>query len=187
MEFHEMQKIWDTQNNTTMYTINEQEMRHIIDRKRNRALHMANASELLLIFVNLGAGVFTLAINSTRSLSLYVMAAWMLCTSLWVLSSRIRRLRGDNHFDRSLIGDLNHAIYVATYQVRFSRLMRLNILPIGGLVMMAMAESEKPVWIAAILVSIFALAFLVGGWEHRMYESRRDELEELTTKLKDNG
>ena len=74
---------------------------------------------------------------------MYILSAWMLGSALYLLVSRIRRIKANHRFDRSMRGDLTHAISVATYQVRLSRLMRWNILPIGILTLLGVWSSGK--------------------------------------------
>jgi hypothetical protein len=151
-----------------------------------QARHITNISELLLIIVNLGAGSFVLGINlSSRhgNIFMYLMAAWMFATSLYSLISRIRRVKGTHRFDRSMHGDLDHAISVATYQVRLSQIMRWNILPIAALVLLGLWEGRKPLWAIGLIVICFAFTYYASGWEHRIYKSRKRELEILQEKL----
>ena len=54
---------------------------------------------------------------------MYLLSAWMLGSALFMLVNRIRRIKRNNQFDRSMSGDLDHAIAVATYQVRISQIM----------------------------------------------------------------
>jgi hypothetical protein len=81
--------------------------------------------------------------DQSSNISMYVLSAWMLGSALFMLVSRIRRIKGDNQFDRSMSGDLDHAISVATYQVRISQIMLWNILPIGALTFLAFGKEEN--------------------------------------------
>ena len=114
---------------------------------------------------------------------MYGLSAWMLGSALFILVSRIIRIKGNNRFDRSMLGDLDHAISVATYQVRISRIMRWNILPTAALCILGIWESEKPVWLAVVLLIFFALTFYASGWEHKIYERKKRELKTLQNKL----
>jgi hypothetical protein len=186
MEFEEMKKIWDTQNNEPIYGINEKALHNRILSKKNRAYHITNTTELLSIIVNIGAGCFVLGVNlykQSGNVFLYLMSAWMFATGLYSLVSRIRRLKKDHQFDRSMRGDLAHAIAIATYQVRFSQLMRWNILPIGILILLGLWEGEKSIWLAAGILVFFVLVNYAAGWEHNIYKSRKHELEILKNKL----
>ena len=115
---------------------------------------------------------------------MYLMAAWMFATALYSLVSRIRRIKGDHRFDRSMQGDLHHAISVATYQVRLSQIMRWNILPVGVLTLLGIWEGGKSFWIAGFILIAFVLVHYASAWEHGIYKARKRELEILQKKLK---
>ena len=186
MEFEEMKTIWDTQNRKPLYVINEQALHNRILSKKKTASHITNISELLCIIAMGSTGCFVLGVNlfkQSQSIAMYGLAAWMLSCALYSLVSRVRRIRGNGRFDRSMRGDLQHALAVATYQVRFSQLMRWNILPIGILTLLSVWESEKSGWIALGILFFFALSYYAGGWEHNIYKARKRELEGLQDKL----
>ncbi|GAB4035710.1 hypothetical protein [Spirosoma jeollabukense] len=186
MEFDELQKIWDSQTHESRWVINETALHKRILVKKEKVSHIANFSELLLVAVNMGAGSLVLGLNyfnPPTNLSLYLMSAWMLGTALYVLVSRIRRLKSGDTFDRSLLGELNHAISMATYQVRLSQLMRWNIVPIGLLSLLGFWESGKSVWLSLCLLIFFGITYFASGWEHRLYSVKKRELEALKVKL----
>jgi len=188
MEFEEMKKIWDIQNNETLYAINERALHNRVLSKKERAGHVANISELLLIIVNGCGGIFMLMLGWTKSggnLFFYLMALWMLLTMLYMLVSRIRRQREGNKFDRTLLRDLNHALATATYQVRISRLMRWNNLPILILLLLSFWENGKEIWVIVLVLIFFSLAYFLSGWEHNIYVTRKNELTTLYKKLSD--
>src|SRR5579872_3160900 len=152
MEFEEMRKIWDTQKHEPLFVINENALHNRILSKKAGVAGITNISELLLIFVNAGAGVFLLSIAYDKpgsNLFLYPMALWMVLTTLYVAISRIRRMRQERQFDRSMLGDLDHAISITTYQVNLSKLMRWNSLPIGIFLLLGTWENGKAVWAVA--------------------------------------
>ena len=185
MEFEEIRKIWDTQNVKPLYVMNDTVLhRQVLDKQR-RAKHITQVSELLLIFVNLGVSVFILAVTLTgsKNTSLIVLAIWLAISGAWVLSERMRRIRGGNNFDRSVQGELSYALSIATYQVRLSQLGRWNALPTGGLTLLAMVESEKASWLSAAIVVVFIVSYIAAGWETNIYIRHKNELELLKKKL----
>lgn len=187
MEFNEMKKIWDSQNNEPLYTINEKALHNRILSKKKTGYHITNTSELLLIIVNAGAGLFVLGVNISKpgvNIYMYLLAAWMLLSALYMLMSRVRRIKGSQQFDRSMLGDLSHAISVATYQVRLSQVGRWNILPIGVLCLLGLWVSGKPAWSIVVIAILFAFAAFATRWEHSIYKNRKRELEILQKKLK---
>ena len=190
MEFEELKKIWDAQNNQPLYAINEKAMYNYILSKKRQAHHITNISELLIIVVNICSGSVVLGMNLLKqngNLSLYILSFWMFGSALFMLVNRIRRIKGNNQFDRSMSGDLSYAVSLATYQVRISQIMRWNILPIGALTVLGLWEGGKPVWIAIIVLLFFALTYYAGGWEHNIYKRKKRELEILKKKLDDES
>ncbi|NOT77141.1 MAG: hypothetical protein HOP08_19630 [Cyclobacteriaceae bacterium] len=188
MEFEEMKRIWDQQNQLPLYTYDSQAIHHRILSKKRSAIHITNFSELMLIIVNLGSAGFVVAVNIFKEISnlyLYLMAGWMFVTALYSLISRVRRLRGEDNFERSMLGDLKHAINVATYQVRLSQIMRWNILPIGTLALLSVLGKSESVWVVILMLGFFFLVYWAGGWEHNIYKNKKRELEILFNKLKE--
>ena len=186
MEFNEMQKIWDSQTHEPLWVINETALHKRILVKKEKVSHIANFSELLLLVVNIGGGSLVLGLNYFKpptSLSLYLMSVWMFITALYVLVSRISRLKSGDTFDRSLLGELHHAISMASYQVRLSQLMRWNIVPIGALCLLSFRESGQSIWLTLGLLTFLVITYYAGGWEHRIYKAKKRELEALKIKL----
>jgi hypothetical protein len=189
MEFDELQKIWDAQNDKPLYAINENALHNRISVKKNNGLHISNISELLTIIVNFAGGVFILGINLFNKNAngfMYLMSAWMVGVAVYTLVSRSRRIKKDSIYDRSLKGDLLHAVSVADYQVKFSRLMRWNILPITIFLFLGILETGKSIWLAVGTSVFLILANYAAGWEHNIYKKRKLELETLRDKLEND-
>ena len=191
MEFEEMQKIWDSQNGRPLYAIDEKTLHNRILSKKRRAYHYANATERLLIIVNSGAGGFILWINGFKphpNIFIYVLAAWMFCTALYVGVSRTQRIkRNAGRFAQTMHEDLEQAISTAAYQVRLSQIMRWNILPIGLLIFLGVWEGGKSVWVAVGTLLFFVLTYYASGFENRMYKRRKRELQLLQKNLEKEG
>ena len=190
MEFDELKQVWDSQNNELLYAINEKALHNHILSKKNQAHHITNISELLLIIVNMAAGYFvfqTSLSGQSGNIFMYLLAAWMLGVSWYLLFRRIQRLKKDKQFDRSMHGDLNYAISLAAYQVRISLLGRWSILPIGLFTVLGLWQSGKSVWIVIAILVFFVLTNYVARWEHSIYKTRKRELEILKKKLESEG
>jgi hypothetical protein len=185
-EFEDVQRIWNSQEKANYYILNEEAMAKRIAAKKKQTLRIMDFSEWLLIIVNLASGGFILGSNfpgTNGTLFPHLMAVWMLGTAAYIIANRIRRMKSDKQFDRSVRGDIAYAISVATYQVRLSHLMRLNVIPIGAFITLGIWFSGKSIWIAVGTISFLAMAYLLGGWEHGIYKSRKRELEILKGKL----
>ncbi len=186
MEFEDLQKIWLAGNQEAVYVINEKALHHRITARKHKALHIANVSELLSVVANIAAGVFVAGMtyrSGHNNVFLYVMAGWLLLTAGYALVHRIRRLQGRLVYDRSMQQELQYALATATYQVRLSRLMRLNVIPIGALTVLGIWQGDKPVWLAVIVLLFFCGAYYFSGWEHGYYKRQQRELEGLVGKL----
>ncbi len=190
MNFDELQKVWDTQNKQTLYAINETAMYNHIMQKQRQSRHITHVSELLTILVNTSVGLFITLINATSnrsSIALYALGAWLIACAIFILTGRMRRLDASHRFDRTMNGELAHALAVATYQVRLSRLMRWNILPITILLLLGLWENGKPAWIAAATAATLLLSYYASGWEHNYYERRKHTLQKLQASLMQNA
>jgi Flp pilus assembly protein TadB len=186
MEFEELQKIWVEEKQETVYAINESALHQRIIAKNKSVQHITNLSEWGVIIVNSLCGGIVIAINywnSKQALFLYIMAAWMILTSIYVLVSRRRRLQATPRFDRTMREELQHAVATATYQVRLSQLMRLNIIPIAALCVAGIWHGGKLIWQPMGILLFFGIAYYYSGWEHRIYKRKKRELEVLQNKL----
>ncbi|GAB3950515.1 hypothetical protein GCM10028805_28710 [Spirosoma harenae] len=190
MEFDELQKIWNSQTEEPLWVINEQALKKHILAKKNQAHHVTNITELLLTYVYIGGGFILLGlnfVNHSSNVFMYLMAGWMFVTGLYSLASRTQRLKRENDefVGRSMLDELNHALSIATYQVRLSRLMRWNVLPIGAFSVLGVWASGKSVWQALGLLLFFVVCYFASGWEHNIYEVKKRELEKLQQKLQE--
>ena len=186
MEFEEIQEIWDLQKKQSMYTINERELHSLILTKKKQAARLANTTELMQIIVNTGAAAFIFGQNyfSLKSkFFLYLMAAWMLATAVFILAGRFKRIKRGKTFDQNMRGNLEQAIADATYKVHISQLMRWNIIIIALIVVLGMFEGGESIWIIAGTAIFFSIAYYGSGYEHRCYISRKRELLSLYEKL----
>jgi hypothetical protein len=185
MEFDEMKKIWDAQNNAPIFVLDEQALHNRVIAKKAQAKHITRFTEIFAILANIAGGAavaFTWSGEKTGTW-MKVMAGWMFATAFYVIINRIRRLRSGHSFDRSIAGDLDQAIATATYQVRFSNVMRWNSFPIVVLMIGWFWESGLSYWFMGGLIVFFSVMFYAGGFEHRFYERRKHELEILRGKL----
>jgi hypothetical protein len=188
MEFDELQKIWDTQNNKPLYVINEQALHNRIVAKKHQVIHIAVITEWILIIANTISGAFVLQQNYTGRRALvfaYLLAVWLLGSALYVLVNRIRRMREQQRFNRSLSGDLQHALTTAVYQVRIAHIMRWNTIPIALLVLLSTWEGGQSVWFLLAVAFFFVLVFFASGWEMGIYRNKMKELQVLQNKLQE--
>lgn len=190
MEFEELQKIWDAPTNQTLYVVNETALHKRILTKKNKTLHITWVTELLLIIVNIAAGCFVFAnawIKDKLDIFLVILATWMWLAAIYVLVNRVRRIKAALRFDRSMLGDLEHAVSTATYQVRISYLSLCNALLLLLYCVALVLQSGKSIWYAVALGAVFFISWRAGNWEHNIYKRRKRELEQLLHKLQQEG
>jgi hypothetical protein len=186
MEFEELKRVWEMQNSEVLFVVDEKSLHRRIASKKNKANRTLNFTEWLILLANTASATFVLAttfFNSGLRISAYLLSGWMFMTAIYVAISRIRRIKGDSTYDRSMQGDLHHAIAMANHQLRLSQLMRWNTLPVVALVLLVVWEGGKSIWMVAGILTFFALTYVASGWEHRFYQTRKRELEILKGKL----
>jgi hypothetical protein len=186
MEFDEIKKIWDAQNNQPLYVIDENALHKSIQSKMNKILHFTSISELSLIMINLGTGAILLGRNPFKTGSnifICIEAIWMFAIVVYLVVSRIRRIKASRQFDRSIYGDLNYAISLASYQMRISQIIRWNFLPMGAIMIFSGWEAGELFKVSAVILVSYTLAFYVASKGYRANKSRKRELQALKEKL----
>lgn len=185
MEFEDLQKIWDTQNDRPMYAINEQALHNRIVAKKHEAMYTAAITEWILIVANVASGIFVLVQNYRKPgyLFVYLLAIWMLLSAAYMVIKRMQRIKAQRRFNRTMAGDLQQGIAIAAYQLRIAYLMRWNMLIIAALCILSIVEGGKSLWMIGVTIAFFALVFYASKWEMGYYRKKKRELEQLQGKL----
>jgi hypothetical protein len=186
MEFDEMKKIWDAQNNQPLYTFDEKALHNRIRSKMHTLLRFTSISEWMLILINLCTGGILLGFNRFKpgtNIFLYLEAAWMFALAVYLVSHHIRRLKASRRFDRSIHGDLDHSISIANYQMRLSQIIRLNFIPMGAIMIFSGWEAGKLLKVGAVILVSYTLAFYVTSIGYRANKRRKRALQVLKGKL----
>jgi len=190
MEFDEMKKIWDAQNNEPLYDIDEKGVYARIQSNMNKVLRFTSISEWLLIIINLGTGALLLGHNPLipgSNIFLGLEAAWLFAIVIYLVVSRVRRIKASRQFDRSIHGDLSHSISLAAYQMRISQFIRWNFLPMGVIMIFSGWEAGKLLRVSIIILVSYTLAFYVTSKGYQMNKKRKRELQVLKDKLETGG
>jgi len=186
MEFDEMKKIWDAQNNQPLYVIDEKALHNRVQSKMSTVLRLTNISEWSLIMTYLVAGGILIGLNPFKrgaNIFLYLEAIWMFAVVVYFVVSHIRRIKASRQFDRSIHGDLNHTISLLSYQVRLSQIIRWNLLPMGAIMIFSGWEAGKLFRVSAVILVSYTLAFYVTSKGIRANKRRKRELQVLKEKL----
>ena len=187
MEFQELVKIWDAQNKEPLYAINEAALHRRILARSRKARRLAGINEigLMTIAVLTAAYLFFDAVRDAGGISSFLTPVTFILIGGYVLSLRIRRKRGEGRFDRSMLGELEHAIASSDYIISFSRTFALWFLaPAAVASFLSMAEAAAPLWKWAVVGASFPLAYLLVWVElRRVHLPRKRSLESLREKL----
>ncbi|MEQ8303516.1 MAG: hypothetical protein RIB47_09000 [Cyclobacteriaceae bacterium] len=177
MKFEDMKKIWDEQAQEQVYAINEEKLHDNIRSRKRSTSQLVNRIELFLIGVNgfVGAGLLTLNVIDREKGLFYGLALGIVLMAMAVLIViwRNRRLKDEKKFDRTMLGDLEHAISNATYQARLSHVMLLMVIPVFAFTILAAWLEQKPIEVLAVIALLFVAATVLGRWEHRSIHVKR--------------
>ena len=189
MEFEMMKKIWDEQNQRHLYTIDEEQLKVRIKQKRVSTSRATSFIESIFIGANIlaaGIVVSNQLFGKGQSFFPYIMSALFLSAALYTWIRRNHRLKNENLFDRSMKGDLDHAIANATYIIRLSYFGRIFFIVIGVFITFSFFYLEKPLWKIIPLMAFFVLVYFAARWEHRsIHHARKRRLEGIRQKLEE--
>ncbi len=170
MEFEEMQKIWNEQKGETMYAINEKALHRSITRKKDASSRRINIVEISLMIINSIVSLVLLAdaIIDKEGFWDYAGAVIMALTVVFLLLFRVRRRKNEKKFDRTLMGELDHAIANSHSIIQIATMMiYYYLIPVGFFTLGKMfyfgASLEK--WL--LIIGMFALAFFLVRWERK--------------------
>ncbi len=188
MEFDELKKIWDTQNNKPMYVINEEALHRRVVAKKKSASKIANWMEVILIGANLIAGSMLLFAvlfkGKEHETFIYLMLVVMLATPIYLLYKRSKRKKFENQFELTITGDLEHALSNASYSEVLSRTMQVYFAFIAILTLLSLWIDKNTSLVSMIGFSLFFLITLYAStWEHKIYVRKRRELDKLKKTL----
>lgn len=184
MEFDEIKKVWDEQNDQPLYVIDEKALQNQLQTKRtsffvNIADWILIISYLATVGLLVGVNPFTPAANTF----LHLEAAWMFIMVVYFVVSHIRRIKAGRRFDRSIHGDLDHAIYLISYQMRSSQITRWGLLPVGALMILSGWEAGKLLLVSALILVCYTLTYYANLKWYRANKRRKHKLQALKEKL----
>lgn len=187
MKFEDMKKIWDEQNNQHFYVIDEENLQRTIGEKKRKGSRYVSKMEWMLIGSNLLAGGAIISMNFIKSAGdIYsnLLGLVMLLTAVYICFKRLQRLKYENSFDRTMLGDLEHAIANATYRARLSYGMLLYFILVAVLVLGNAIYEDKSVGKIILIAAFLVVTWLLGHWEHKSWHvANRKRLEAMRDKL----
>lgn len=188
MNFEEMKKIWDAQNEEQLYAINEEALHRHIKSKKKRTGRLNNINDFGLIVVGITTAIiysFLSIVNETPTIYDYLIVAATLCITGYVWYGRIRRRNQERNFAHTILGDLDHAIANVNYEVNRSKnMVWWFVFPLAILVLLNMSQVNVPLWKWIGIGAAFVLSALLVRWEHnRCHKPKKQKLMALRKKL----
>jgi hypothetical protein len=187
MKLEEMKKIWNDQDQQHTYVIDEEKLYENIQLKKDKASRLISKVEWMLISSNVIAGGSILVMNFTDYIgNVYAngMGLLMLAAGIYIYTRRLHRLKHENRFDRTMLGDLDHAISNATYRARLSYGMLIYFVFIALLVIGNAFYVEKSLWKLMLIAGFFAIALFLGKWEYKSWHlADKQRLKAMREKL----
>lgn len=188
MEFDEIKKIWDTQNNETLYVIDEEALHRSIKRKLSKSLRLANLGEWMIIGASAIAIIIVLSgayFKENYGTFVTVSASIFLLSLAYGIYHRFKRKRDITGFERTMLGDLEHAIQTSTSLVKLSGIMLYVFVPLISLITIGtfFLDEDFSIWYLPGVVTFMGAIALGARWEYRWYVRRRDGLKKMKSKL----
>ncbi len=187
MEFKEMKKIWDTQNDEALYVINEDALHRRIKAKKMGTKRTTTFAEIILIASNfIGGGVVIIShlLKNSGNVAAFSMGVMMMIVGAYILFIRSQRIKRDQQTDISILGDLENAIDNINYRIKLSQSMIWYCLIIIGFSMYTVLNSERSVFNIILISGFFIIGFIMSRWEHKHFNlGKRKQLLDLKEKL----
>jgi|GEM_PF-396678 len=186
-EFEEMKIIWDSQNEEKLYAINESALYAQIKRKGKSISRLLERFEMVMIGVNLlvGVGLVVMEFLNDGDLYEYLLPVLYFVYAVVVFVWRYTRRQEDIHFEKSMLGELDKAIWQIDYLIKRTRdLILWYLLPLTLLIVGIMLYKGQLLFAFVIILLMSATGFFTDRWEiKRCYLPQKQSLESLRTKL----
>lgn len=175
MNFDDMQKIWDTQSRSPLFTLRESDLIRIVERKISATDRSVRWFEQGLILINLLVAGFMImkAVRLTDPVRIaltLLFAAVALGITAYVWWSRERRLQRLKQFDQSLLGSLEAAIEDRAYLIRRGKRFALwYLMPFAVSMTLSIWYTARAdnIWKWVLIGLLFIVAGYLPAWETR--------------------
>ncbi len=188
MEFEEMKKIWDTQQNEPLYAINETTLHKRVQQKSNSIKRMVNCFEWGIIGITTLVGVVSIidAIVDKESFFSYLAGGIPFLIAIYIYLGRKYRKTQEEKFAQSLLGDLGQAIANTEYHIaRLRNFIWWYFLPFTLIYAISVYDtfSGRPLWVWFLMPAAFVIAYFLFQRDIRKNVLKKRDLEALRDKL----
>jgi Ca2+/Na+ antiporter len=183
MEFDEMKLIWDSQNNEPLYAINQEALNRKIQHKSRSVTRALDFVDVMMIVVNLIGGIVLIVdtVQENGRPFEYIVAVVYLAFFVYALYRRFARQQEVKEFDKTILGELNKAIWESDYLIKQSSSMVFwYLVPIMIAANVTVFLNANSFWVSVLTIIILPLAYFGGRWEVRKcHLPKKRELESL--------
>lgn len=189
MDLEQMQVIWDVQKKQPMCVLDDTALHAAIKSRARCVGQLVGIFEWAMIAVIFSMAAFFVIKPLMLGQDYYKLwgAGLLLLVGAYVLSGILRRRNREQHFDDSLRGDLDKAIWRIDYQVqRLKTIQWWFILPLSLLIVanMVMKFETKPLAMWLGFLAAMWVSYLGACIELRWaYRPKKQELESIREKL----
>lgn len=187
MEFEELKKVWDSQNNRPLYVLNEDVLHKTVLKKKNAANRWVTMDEYGLMIVSVFTGGFLIydAVRDDEGFLSYLGGVMMGLIGLYVFFFRISRRKAERRFDRSILGEIDHAISMTESNIKLGITMGWwYFLPMGLWIVAGFIVEKVEWYMWLIILGLFTLAWFVTRFGiNSFHRPRLHRLKKLREKL----
>lgn len=183
MEFEDMQRIWDKQNNEQLFAVNTEALHKRIQQKSRGIGRTLNLFEGIMIGANLFS-IFILWLNwrgDGREWYYFLIPLLLAMITAYVIAMRYRRQQETKQFEPTLIGDVNKAIAQSDILIkRMQSLFWWYIVPVFGAFAALFYVDNGENWNFLLLLVFAIFSYVTTHWEIRtVHRPKKRDLEAL--------
>ncbi len=188
MNFEEMQVLWDSQRERPLYAFDSDALARLIGRQSRKISCTVRFVERMMIAGTLALAGFLAFEPLVRGTDRHQLpgALLFLASSAYLATRALRRRRGEQRFESTLLGDLDRTIAQNRYHTELSRSFALwFLLPAAVVCVLRFAAREPRSYaVAAVALAGLALSYALARYELRcVHLPKQRELESLREKL----
>lgn len=184
MDFEDLQKVWNQENNQPMYVFDQEALNRMVARRARSVSRLATINEwgmMIVALVTSGLLVLTGSDGAYRILAAVV----MLGTGAYVWWQRQQRLSRQETLGKAVAQEIDQAVANAQYLVRFAQTFSYwFLLPTAGITLFRMSRKNPDLWQWGLIIGCFILSYALVQMELRWkHLPRLKRLEELRNKI----
>ncbi len=191
MKLEDMQVIWDSQNERTMYQFDEQVVLETIQNRSRSIASYVSCFEIAMLVVSLFLSLMLLMEPIIDQKEYYQIPQAILAIGIaaYIWRLRAHRQKTELQFDQNVLGMLDRSIFQLRYKIRLSRTFPWwFLLPmlVGVTFTMPFVYGSKPIWLwPMVFVGLFGSYIPIHRKIQNGLRPVKSELESVRKKFAD--